>query len=46
MKGIWRSAALLSWHGGTATRERFRLFTLGAAMGWFLYVLVTTFLFG
>ena len=45
MKDTFRSAALFSWSWGTATKERFRLFTLGAAIGWFLYVLVTTFLF-
>ena len=45
MKSSFRSAALSPWNWGTAAKERFRLFTLGAAIGWFLYVLVTTFLF-
>ena len=45
MKVTLRSAALLPWSWGTDTKERLRLLTLGAAMAWFLYVLVTTFLF-
>ena len=45
MKSNSRSAAQSPWSWTTATKERFRLFTLGAAMGWFLYVLATTFLF-